>query len=194
MSKSEEIVSIGDFLGVIEEFIPGSGTHEIDGKIYASFVGIKKIDRQKLEIKVEPLKKKDLPVPKPGDLVICEVALTRKQSALCHIFKLKNMFLFDTYTGVLHVSNMSQNYLNNVDDGFKPTDIVRAKVISKNFTEFELSTRGPELGVLYAECCNCGTALKRQGNGLICDLCGYPNPRKIANDYGRVRERIENLH
>nr|MDO8114724.1 exosome complex RNA-binding protein Csl4 [Candidatus Sigynarchaeota archaeon] len=189
-----DLVAIGDLLGVVEEFIPGSGTYESNGKIYSSYVGYKRINRQRLEVSVDPIKKKEIITPQVGDTVICEVVITRKQSAMCHIFKIKSHFLFDTYTGMIHVSNMSQSYMNNVDDGFKPTDIVRAKVISKNFTEYELTTKYPELGVIYAECANCGTVLQREGNQLNCPLCGYPNPRKIAKDYGHVIERIDNLH
>ncbi|NMC08540.1 MAG: exosome complex RNA-binding protein Csl4 [Candidatus Lokiarchaeota archaeon] len=194
MSQNKDIVAIGDFLGVVEEFIPGSGTYEVNGRIFATFTGYKRIDRQRLEVSVQPIKKKETIVPQVGDSVIAEVVFARKQSALLRIFKIKNSFLFDTFDGILHVSNMSQNYLANVDDGFKPTDIVRAKVMSKNEFEYELSTKFPEYGVIYAECSNCGTVLVREGNELKCNLCGYPNPRKFAKDYGHVRERIENLN
>jgi len=193
MSQNDNIVAVGDFLGVVEEYIPGSGTYESDGKIFSSFVGYKKVDRQRLEISIEPIKKRDEIVPQIGDVVICEVVMARRQSAMVHIFKIRNYFLFDTQNAMLHVSNMSQNYLNNVDEGFRSTDIIRAKIISKNFTEYEITTKYPELGVIYAECNCCGAVLQRDGNQLVCKTCGYPNPRKIAKDYGHVRERIENL-
>ena len=194
MSQKKDSVAIGDLLGVVEEFIPGTGTYEVNGKIYATFNGIKRVDRQRLEVSVQPLRKKEVIVPQVGDSVIAEVIFARRQSALLRIFKIKNSFLFDTYDGILHVSNMSQGYMANVEDGFKPTDIVRAKVMSKNAFEYELTTKFPEQGVIYAECSNCGTVLVREGNELKCSLCGYPNPRKFAKDYGHVRERIENLN
>ena len=190
---NESIVSVGDLLGVVEEYIPGFGTYESGGKIFSSYVGYKKIDRQRLEISIEPIKKKEEIIPQVGDVVICEVVMVRKQTAMVHIFKLRNQFLFNTQTAMLHVSNMSQNYLNNVDEGFRSTDIIRAKIISKNFTEYEITTKYPELGVIYAECNMCGSVLQRDGNQLVCNTCGYPNPRKIAKDYGHVRERIKNL-
>jgi exosome complex component CSL4 len=193
MSQTQDIVAVGDFLGVVEEYIPGSGTYEADGKIFSSFVGYKKIDKQRLEISIEPIKKKDELIPQIGDVVICEVVMVRKQSAMVHIFKLRNQFLFNTQNAMLHVSNMAQNYLNNVEEGFRSTDIIRAKIISKNFTEYEVSTKYPELGVIYAECNNCGAVLQRDGNNLVCNTCGFPNPRKIAKDYGHVRERIDNF-
>ncbi|HME51291.1 MAG TPA: exosome complex RNA-binding protein Csl4 [Candidatus Lokiarchaeia archaeon] len=193
MSQSDEIVAVGDFLGVVEEYIPGFGTYESDGKIFSSFVGYKRVDRQRLEISIEPAKKKEIIVPQIGDVVICEVVMARKQSAMVHIFKIRNHFLFDTYPGMVHVSNMSQNYLNNVEEGFRPTDIIRAKIIGKNFTEYELSTKYPELGCIHCECISCGSVLQRDGNQLVCNTCGFPNPRKIAKDYGHVRERIDNM-
>ncbi len=32
-------ILIGDYLGTIEEFVPGKGTYAEDGKIYASNIG-----------------------------------------------------------------------------------------------------------------------------------------------------------
>lgn len=192
--EGRKFVVIGDYLGVVEEFIPGPGTFESDGRIYSSRIGIKHVNKRSLEVSVEPTRTRDLPEPRPGDIVICEVIIVRKQSCVCSIFKLKNQFLFDTHSGVLHVSNMASGYMRSVEDGFKPTDIVRARVIEKNFTEYELTTKYPELGVIYAECSNCGTVLRKEGDTIVCDLCGYHNPRKFAKDFGHVRERIENLH
>jgi exosome complex component CSL4 len=191
---SEEIVNIGELIGVVEQYVPGSGTYEVNGKIYSQWFGNKRVNKQTLEVSVDPIKKKVLPVPAIGDVVIAEVIIGRKQTVTCSIFKLKDQFLFDTYNGILHVSNMSRDYIQSADTGFKPTDIIRARVIDKNFTEYELSTRDPEYGVIYAECSSCGTKLRRDGNQLVCDLCGYPNPRKIAKDYGHVAERISNIH
>ena len=139
------------------------------------------------------MKSWDASLPKIGDKVIAEVTMCRKQSAGTHIFKVKNLFLFNTFRGTLHVSNMSQSYIRSVGDGFQPTDIIRARITKKNFTEYELSTKGPDLGVIYAECVNCGTHLIKKDRQLICTLCGFPNYRKTANDYGKVRERIDNL-
>ena len=197
MSATQEtnnFVVIGDYLGVIEEFIPGPGTYENDGKIYSARIGVKHVNKRTLEVSVDPVRKRDIPVPQPGDVVICEIVIARRQMAICSIFKHKNMFLFDTYSGALHVSNMAPGYMRSVEDGFKPTDIVRARVMRKDFTKYELTTKYPELGVIYAECSNCGTTLRRDGDRIVCDLCGYHNPRKFAKDYGRVRERIDNLH
>ncbi|MHA1846871.1 MAG: exosome complex RNA-binding protein Csl4 [Promethearchaeota archaeon] len=191
---NSNFVVVGDFLGVIEEFLSGPGTHEIDGRIYASVVGKKVIDRQKLEVRVEPVKKKHQERPKVGDVVIAEVVFTRKQTAACNIFKKGSKFLFDVYRATLHVSNMSTHYLKTVEEAFRPTDIIRAKIIKKTLSEFEITTRGPHFGVIYAECVFCGAPLVRNGNRLECNRCNYPNQRKITNDYGRIRERIENLY
>src|SRR5271157_741961 len=126
MSQSDEIVAVGDFLGVVEEYIPGFGTYESDGKIFSSFVGYKRVDRQRLEISIEPAKKKEIIVPQIGDVVICEVVMARKQSAMVHIFKIRNHFLFDTYPGMVHVSNMSQNTLTTSKrDSARPTSYER---------------------------------------------------------------------
>jgi exosome complex component CSL4 len=39
-------VLIGDYLGTIEEFVPGDGTYAEEGKIYASTIGPVVIDRE----------------------------------------------------------------------------------------------------------------------------------------------------
>ena len=31
MAEKQDVVSIGDFLGVVEEYIPGPGTYEVNG-------------------------------------------------------------------------------------------------------------------------------------------------------------------
>ncbi|MHA1681119.1 MAG: exosome complex RNA-binding protein Csl4 [Promethearchaeota archaeon] len=193
-TEKEKIVVPGDYLGVIEEFIPGPGTFESgDGKIYSNLTGKKIIDKVNLEVRVVPFKDKDESVPKPGDIVVCEVVFARKQSVATNIFKLNSEFLFNTFRGTLHVSKMSENYLKTVGEGFRPTDIIRARIVERNFNEYELSTRGSNLGVVYAECVLCGHELIKSGNRLECPRCRYPNPRKFAKDYGRVREHIKNL-
>ncbi|MBD3187857.1 hypothetical protein GF325_13560 [Candidatus Bathyarchaeota archaeon] len=192
MAKAQEKVVVGDKLGVIEEFLPGPGTYEQDGNILASVCGIKIVNRNKLEVWVKPFKPKD-DSPKPGDIIIAEVVYLRNQSIATNIFKVGDRFLFDSYRGTLHVSKMSETYIKNVEDGFRVTDIIRAKIVEQKFTEYELTTRGRNLGVIFAECVFCGHELKRTSNKLECPRCKYPNSRKFASDYGNVKERILNL-
>ncbi|MHA1368424.1 MAG: exosome complex RNA-binding protein Csl4 [Promethearchaeota archaeon] len=194
MKRQGRLVLVGERLCVAEEYLPGKGTYDLDGNIYSAFVGIVNFDRRSLTVSVTPIKKRKRFVPNIGDIVVAEVFLARSQSAMCKIFKVGEYFLFDSYTAMLHVSDMSRSYLTTVDEGFRATDIIRAKVIGFYLDEYRLSTKGPRLGVIYAECINCGTRLTLENKRLKCNLCGFPNPRKIANDYGRIKEKMYKLH
>ena len=48
--KDGDIVLPGDYLGVIEEFLPGEGIIEEDGELYAARAGRVRINSEKVEI------------------------------------------------------------------------------------------------------------------------------------------------
>ena len=94
--------------------------------------------------------------------------------------------------GNIHVSKVSKQYIESLKEAFKKTDYVRAKVLKKVGTEYELTTEGSRLGVITADCTVCGTKLLRKGrNFLECPFCGKREKRKLANDFGSVDEIIE---
>jgi len=80
---------------------------------------------------------------------------------------------------------VSFRYTENMFDAYKVADLVRAKVISTKNKVFHLSTKGENLGVIYAHCSQCGGLLVRRGRGLACETCGYVENRKTASDYGK---------
>lgn len=70
--KNGDLVLPGDYLGVIEEFLPGDGVREENGELYATRAGKVRIDSDKMEISVEPVT--DVPpLPRVGDVVIGRV-------------------------------------------------------------------------------------------------------------------------
>jgi len=67
----------------------------------------------------------------------------------------------------------------------KPGDILRAKVVSDKNRTFHLSTKEPNLGVIYAFCSRCGNVLNFSRMRMRCLKCGKIEKRKSAQDYGK---------
>jgi len=49
-----QLVLPGDKLGVVEEFLPGAGTYEHDGTIYAHYTGTARLDIRNKRVTVVP--------------------------------------------------------------------------------------------------------------------------------------------
>ena len=88
------------------------------------------------------------------------------------------------FSGMIHISDVSFRYVENIYDAFKYGDFVRAKVISDKNNVFHLSTKEDNLGVVYAYCSLCGGILVPNQSRLRCKECGHLEGRKQAADYG----------
>jgi len=183
--KTGRLVVPGERLGVIEEFIPDSGTYVIDGVIYSKVIGRALIDLQNRRVSVYPLVKDEL-VPKASSIVIGQIGNAQSDNVLVKIFKLNNKNLSGEFSGILHVSDVSDRYVDMMSDVVKPGDIVRAKVISSKNRVYHLSTNDKNLGIMYAFCSRCSTLLEHQRyDELRCPKCGNIEKRKISPDYGK---------
>ncbi len=183
--KSGRLVVPGERLGVIEEFIPDSGTYVKDGVIFSKLVGRELVDLQNRRVSVYPLIKDDL-VPKASSIIVGQIGNAQSDNVLVKIFKLNNKKLSGEFSGILHVSDVSDRYVDMMSDVVKPGDIVRAKVISSKNRVFHLSTNDKNLGIMYAFCSRCGNLLDHQRyDELRCPKCGNIEKRKIAPDYGK---------
>jgi exosome complex component CSL4 len=182
--KSGHLVLPGERLGVIEEFIPDSGTYVADGVIYSKIVGRSLLDLQNRRVSVYPVVDGAV-VPKVGAVVIGQVGNAQSDNVLVKIFKIGKKKLTGNFGGILHVSDVSDRYVNLISDVCKPGDLLRAKVISEKNQIFHLSTNDKGLGVLYAFCSRCGSLLEQQRYDLKCPNCGNTERRKIAPDYGK---------
>src|SRR5271165_1681521 len=87
--KSGRLVVPGERLGVIEEFIPDSGTYVIDGVIFSKVVGRELVDLQNRRVSVYPLIKDDL-VPKASSIIVGQIGNAQSDNVLVKIFKLNN--------------------------------------------------------------------------------------------------------
>ena len=136
--KYEKFVTPGDKLGVIEEFLPGSGTYVDNGNIYSLTTGQIVMDMPKREVSVQP--SVHIPVIlKNGDIIIGTMTTVSDRNSTVTIFQ-RNEEPIYTLSGILHVSDVSKDYVKTMSDAFKIGDITRAKVISTANREFHLST------------------------------------------------------
>jgi exosome complex component CSL4 len=182
--SSGHLVVPGERLGVIEEFIPDSGTYVKDGVIYSKIVGRELLDLLNKRVSVYPLTEGAV-VPKVGTVVIGQIGNAQSDNVLVRIYKIGKKKLSGEFGGILHISDVSDRYVDSMNDVCKPGDIVRAKVISEKNRVFHLSTNDKNLGMLYAFCSRCGTLLEPQRFELRCPKCGNIERRKMAPDYGK---------
>jgi exosome complex component CSL4 len=181
--KSGQFVVPGEKLSVIEEFIPNSGTYVADGAIYSNNVGYVLMDLANKKVSVYPTAH-NLNVPKVGITVVGNVMSVQSSTAVMRMNIVGGKFLSGFFSGIIHVSDVSFRYTENMFDAFKVGDFVRAKVISDKNKTYHLSTKEENLGVIYALCSQCGSFLSSKGRELECGACGNVEERKIASDYG----------
>ena len=191
--KNGDIVLTGEKLGVVEEFLPDKqSTFTKDGKIFASKTGMINIDKKERILEISTHQDNDRKVVKVGDIVIGAILFLRQYSVGISFYTINNKIHFNSSAfGNIHVSQISDRYVEKISDAFQITDIVRARVIEQNYTEYKLSTTGKNLGVIYADCVICGYPLSKIGhNKLKCDRCGNVESRKLSSDYGNVKNNL----
>jgi exosome complex component CSL4 len=182
--KSGHLVMPGERLGVIEEFIPDSGTYVKDGVIFSKIIGRSLVDLQSRRVQVYPVVEGAV-YPKVGTVVIGQIGNAQSDNVLVKIFKIGKKDISGTFGGILHVSDVSDRYIDLMSDVCKPGDIVRAKVISVKNQVFHLSTNDKDLGIIYAFCSRDGTLLNQEHYDLKCPKCGNVEHRKMSPEYGK---------
>ena len=182
--KSGNLVVPGERLGVIEEFTPDSGTYVKDGVIHSKIVGRSLVDLQNRRVSVYPAID-GAAVPKLSSIIMGQVGNAQSDNVLVRIFKVGNKKLSGDFGGILHISDVSDRYVNSMNEVCKPGDIIRAKVISEKNRIFHLSTNDKNLGVVDAFCSRCGNLLEPERFELRCPKCGNIEKRKMAPDYGK---------
>ncbi|MDR2202960.1 MAG: exosome complex RNA-binding protein Csl4 [Nitrososphaerota archaeon] len=181
--KNGPIVLPGERLGVIEEFIPDSGTYVKDSVIYSKVIGHALMDLLNKRVSVYPLINGAI-TPKVGSIVLGQVGNAQSDNALVRIFKVGNKKISGVFGGILHVSDVSDRYISSMNEVCKSGDILRAKVISSKNQIFHLSTQDKNLGVLYGFCSRCSTVMNIDRYEVRCPKCGSIEKRKTTMDYG----------
>jgi len=186
MMKEKKSVLPGEEVAVVEEFIPGEGTYEENGRIFSALLGELELDHEE---KIAKVVAKNPPVTlKIGENVFCEVTDVRTSMAICEVVAVEGeerTVAGDT-NGTIHISKVSSEYTQEVGRELRPSDIIRAKIIQVK-PSIQLSTVGPHLGVVRALCKRCRAPLKRKGKGLYCETCDRTEYRKTSDDYSDVK-------
>lgn len=181
--KSGQLVVPGDRLGVIEEFTLGPGTYEQNGTIYSLTTGRALMDLLNKQVSVFP-KVHVSNVPHVGSPVVGQVSDVQSKQATLRIFHVGDRLLSGFFSGLLHISDVSQRYVESMYEICKAGDIVRARVVSEKNRVFHLTTNDKDLGVVYAFCSRCGQGLAQKRFVMRCPDCGNSERRKTAQDYG----------
>lgn len=181
--NSGRIVLPGEKLCVVEEFYPGEGTYEDKGEIKASRLGMVLYDYVTRRVRVLSTPDKNVLTPKTGYIVYGQVYSIHEDIAYVKISEIENhKKLSGVFTGVLHVSQVSQKYVKTVEEAVKLGDIIRAKVLTP-WSPYQLTTKHEALGVVLGLCSNCGSILWYRRGRLICKNCGNVESRKVSTKY-----------
>ena len=181
---SNELVFPGTRLAVTEEFIAGPGTYSTDDYIYSSVAGLVIIDLGKHEITVMP-KAKTSPIPKNNAIILGKVVNVSRQVITVSVFSIENKEIYPAYTMVIHISSVSREYLETIDEAICLGDVIRAKIVDSKTIPLQGSLISSQLGVIQSTCSICGAKLNKIGrNKLKCSNCSNIESRKTAIDFG----------
>ena len=183
--RSGKFVVPGNKLGVVEEVLPGQGTYVDNGIIHSLTTGNVRLDLPNRRISVPPSVRQPL-VPKVGNTVSGLINNVQEKSAEIRILNINGKSVGGFFSGILHVSNVSERFVKTMFDAFRPGDVIRARVISAANRVFHLTTEEPTLGVTYAFCSHCGRSLNYRDRTLRCATCGRIERRKTATDYWKT--------
>ncbi|HTT35313.1 MAG TPA: exosome complex RNA-binding protein Csl4 [Thermoplasmata archaeon] len=177
------LVLPGEFLGTAEEFVPGRGTYEDNGRIYAALLGHRRVDVQDRAVHVDALHA--IPHLEEGDEVYARVDEVKSAMVIVTVLSLASgrRGVPGAPEGTIHISKAKAEYTESLNDEFSPGDLVVAEVIQSRPT-IKLSTAPPLLGVVSARCQVCHALLEIGPKELSCPRCGHRERRKVARGRG----------
>ncbi|XP_045506477.1 exosome complex component CSL4 [Colias croceus] len=136
--------------------IPGPGTYELKGYIYASLAGVLKMQEDEntkaTMISVESPKTPSV-LPKTGDVVTAKVTVVNSRLVQCLILCVGPSVLVRPYRGILKKEDIRVIDRDRIDPYkcFRPGDVILARVLPMTEIHwYHLSTAENELGVVIA--------------------------------------------
>ena len=174
-----QLVLPGDYLGAAEEFLPGHGTYEDRGRIYAAVLGTPHVDAQDRTVRVEP--RNAIPEIADGDLVYASVDELKTAMAICTIIATgtSRRTVPGAPEGTVHISKAKDGYTESLSTEFAVGDVILARVLQAH-PSVKLTTAPPNLGVVSAHCQVCHALLTPGPKELVCPRCGHREHRKLA--------------
>ena len=174
-----KLVLPGDYLGAAEEYLPGRGTYENRGRIYASLLGTPHVDARDRSIRVEA--RNGIPEVQEGDLVYARVDELKTAMAICTIVATatSRRTVPGAPEGTVHISKAKDGYTESLSTEFAVGDVIIARVLQAR-PSIKLTTAPSNLGVVSAHCQVCHALLTPGANELVCPRCGHREHRKMA--------------
>lgn len=173
------LVLPGDYLGAAEEFLPGHGTYENRGRIYASLLGTPVIDPRDRTVRVEA--RNAVPEVQEGDLVYARIEELKQAMAVCSVLSTATSRrpVPGTPEGTVHISKAKEGYTETLAGEFAVGDVLLARVLQPR-PSIKLTTAAATLGVVAARCQACHALLVAGPKDLVCPRCGNRERRKLA--------------
>jgi exosome complex component CSL4 len=178
-SELPALVLPGDYLGAAEEFLPGRGTYEDRGRIYASVLGTPSVDARDRTVHVDA--RNPIPEVREGDLVYAHVDELKTAMAICTILSTANSRrgVPGAPEGTVHISKAKDGFTESLSSEFAVGDVLLARVLQAH-PSIKLTTAPANLGVVSARCQVCHALLTPGPRELVCPRCGHHERRKMA--------------
>ncbi len=174
-----KLVLPGDYLGAAEEFLPGRGTYENRGRIYASVLGTATVDPRDRTVHVDA--RNGIPEIQEGELVYARIDEIKTAMAVCTIVSTgtSRRPVPGNPEGTVHISKAREGYTESLSGEFAVGDVLVARVLQSR-PSVKLSTAAATLGVVAARCQVCHALLTAGPKELHCPRCGNREHRKLA--------------
>ncbi len=187
---SVKYVAPGQYLGTEEEFIPGEGTYEDNGRIYSSCAGTVEVDERNYKVSIKG-KEKSINA-EVGDEIIGVVSeINEPIVVVMSEYLIRNGKIYEYQNRTLvHASRIMGHFLDQASRAVKIRDVVKGRVVSTR-GKIDLSLERPDDGVIYAFCSRCRKPLEKVNNGLYCRYCQRNEMRKISSKYGEFPLKME---
>ncbi|MCE4615316.1 MAG: exosome complex RNA-binding protein Csl4 [Desulfurococcales archaeon] len=183
----KSIVTPGDELGVVEEYLEGEGIYENgNGYLRSMYTGKAFYDMVKRTANVIPARKAKF--PRPGDTVIGVVTTIKPDMVILDVYGkviLSGRTIIveefsGTLTGLIPINLVAHEYVKDVHDYFYIGDIIIAQVTGSR-NPFQLSTKKLMHGVVHSLCPECNTPLDIVNERTMkCPNCGRTVKKKVA--------------
>ena len=181
-----KMVLPGDEIATAEEFEPGEGTYEKNGLVFAATPGVLVLDPGNHVARVRAFNPPaELRV---GDIVYGVIDDIRGMMATANILAIHGRArqISGESEGTIHISNVSEDYTEDIHDKFRLGDVIRAKVVQVK-PSVQLTTAESDLGVVKAVCSVCRGPLELRDRDLYCPRDERTEQRKLAADYADLR-------
>lgn len=174
---SDSITFPGDEIASIEEFEAGPNTFDDGDKVRAAVIGTTNIDKKDRVAQINTIKQ--LPVPRPGDVVIGTVAAVMSSMIAVSMDYINGRKITSHVECVCSTRNIRKKNVALAND------VVALKIISNLNGTFHAHINEPQLGVLFTKCRKCGGKVIQLRDAVKCTECSWIDERKLSSDFGK---------